>query len=260
PRLAFRGTLSPLPTDSLYVEAAALDLDEVFTFIGLRDLFGGRLDAELGIAGVLGQPVVIGEAAIERFTFAGRRAGEVALASRYVPGTDAVAVDLPHTPDSVSVRNDLRASGTVRIPGRTEDGTRDPGALHIGLDIDRLDLFIFDWLFPTVVADASGYATGTGRITGVPRVPLFDAALDVYEGSVRVPDFGLVIGAEGRVRVDREGFHLRNVFLTDKAGGQGLVRGDILFNDYRFFSLDLAADLAEMEIVDVPDSRDLPFY
>src|SRR5690606_6550160 len=72
--------------------------------------------------------------------------------------------------------------------------------------------------------------------------------------------FGLVIGAEGRVRVDREGFHLRNVFLTDKAGGQGLVRGDILFNDYRFFSLDLAADLAEMEIVDVPDSRDLPFY
>jgi translocation and assembly module TamB len=260
PRLAFRGTLSPLPSDSLHVEATALDLDEVFTFVGLRDFFGGRLDAELDVAAVFGQPVVVGEAAIERFTFAGRRAGEIALSSRYVPGTDAVAVDLRLTPDSVSVRNDLRASGTVRFPGRTDDGARDPGALDLALDIDRLDLFVFDWLFPAILADASGYATGTGRITGVPRVPLFDADLDVFDGFVRVPDFGLAIGAEGRVLVDREGFHLRNVLLTDKAGGQGLVRGDVLFNDYRFFSLDLAADLAEMEIVDVPDSRDLPFY
>jgi hypothetical protein len=262
PRLALRGAVSPLASDSLYVEASALDLDEVFSLLGLRDLFGGRLDAELAVASVLGQPVVVGEAAVDRFTFAGRRAGEIALSSRYVPGTDAVAVDLRLLPDgdSLSVENDLRATGTVRFPGRAEDGTRDPGALNLALDIDRLDLFVFDWLFPAVIDDAGGYATGTGRITGVPRVPLFDADLRVRDGRFRVPAFGLALEAEGRVTIDREGFHIRNALLADKSGGQGLVRGDVLFNDYRFFSLDLTADLAEMEIIDVPSSRDLPFY
>jgi hypothetical protein len=262
PRLGVYGAISPLASDSLYVEASALDLDEVFSLLGLRNLFGGRLDAELAVAGVLRQPVVVGEASVDRFTFAGRRAGQIALDSRYVPGTDAVAVDLRLMPDgdSLSVVNDLRATGTVRFPGTTAEGTRDPGALDLGLDIDRLDLFIFDWLFPAIIDEAGGYATGTGRITGVPRVPLFDADLRVRDGRFRVPDFNLALEAEGRVTVDREGFHIRSAQLTDKAGGQGLVRGDVLFNDYRFFSFDLTADLAEMEIIDVPSSRDLPFY
>src|SRR5690606_39035955 len=103
-------------------------------------------------------------------------------------------------------------------------------------------------------------ATGTGRVSGIPRVPLFDADLRVHDGHVRIPDFGLRLAAEGRVTVDREGFHLHNILLEDKSGGQGLVRGHILFNDYRYFSFDLAADLAELEVIDVPASRDLPFY
>jgi len=262
PRLALSGTLSGLDSDSLHVDAEALDLNEVFTVIGLRDLFGGRFDAEFAVASVLRQPVVVGAGHIEQFTFAGRRAGRIDLDSRYVPGTDAVAVNLHLMPDGdpASVVNDLRAAGTVRFPGTADDGTRDRGALDLALTIDRLDLFIFDWLFPSIVDDAGGFATGTGQITGVPRVPLFDANLRIREGRFRVPDFGLALEAEGRVTVDREGFHIRNAQLSDKSGGQGLVRGDILFNDYRFFSFDLAADLAEMEIIDVPESRDLPFY
>ena len=262
PRLALDGVLSPLPGDSLFVDANALDLDEVFTLVGLRQLFGGRLDASFAVSGALGQPTVEGVAAVEEFAFAGRRAGRIDVSSRVLPEREGLAVDLHLMPDGDprAVVNDLRATGTVRLPGIADDGTRDRGALDLGLDIDRLDLFIFDWLFPSIIADARGYATGTGRISGVPRVPLFDADLRVRDGRFRVPDFGLALEAEGRVTVDREGFHIRNAQLADKSGGQGLVRGDILFNDYRFFSFDLAADLAELEIIDVPDSRDLPFY
>ncbi len=262
PRLAFDGVLSTLDTDSLHVDAEALDLSELFGLIGKGELFGGRLDAELAVVSALRQPAIVGAATIDRFVFAGRRAGQITLTSQYVPGGDGVAVDLHLMPDgdSLSVVNDLRASGTVRLPGTRDDGSRDPGALDLALDLDRLDLFVFDWLFPSIIDDAGGYAAGTGRITGVPRVPLFDANLRIHDGTFRVPDFGLQLAAEGRVTVDREGFHIRNAHLTDKGGGQGLVRGDILFNDYRFFSFDLAADLAELEIIDVPDSRDLPFY
>ncbi len=262
PRLTLNGTLSTLDSDSLYIDATALDLAEISSVLGPKLRFGGRLDAELAVASVLRRPAVIGNTTVEAFSFDGRRAGFVDLESRYAPGTDGVAVDLRLRPDgdSLSLINDLGATGIVRFPGTADDGTRDPGALDLTLDIDRLDLFIFDWLFPAIIDDAGGYATGTGRITGIPRVPYFDADLQIREGTFRVPDFGLQLTAEGRLTVDREGFHIRNAQIADKSGGQGLVRGDILFNDYRFFSFDLAADLAEMEIIDVPESRDLPFY
>ncbi len=264
PRLALYGTLSTRDTDSLHVDATALDLGELSAVLGPRLRFGGRLDAEVAVARVLRQPTVVGTATAEAFAFAGRRVGRVDLTSRYVPGvsgvTDGVTVDLRLRPDSVSLANDLGITGTVRFPGTTDSGARDPGALDLALDLDRLDLFVFDWLFPAIVSGTTGYAAGTGRITGTPRVPYFEADLAVREGAFRVPAFGLALQAEGRVTVDREGFHLRSVQLTDKAGGLGLVRGDVLFNDYRYFSLDLAADLAEVEIIDVPQSRDLPFY
>lgn len=261
-RLVLAGTLSARPEDTLAVRAEALDVNEVLTLIGLDDLFDGRLEAELAVAAALGQPIVVGEAAIARFAFAGRRAGKVALTSRFVPGSDAVAVELRLRPDGhpASTENDLRAGGTIRFPGRDARGRPTPGALDLALDLRRVDLFLFDWLFPDIVAGSGGYATGTGRVTGTPRVPLFEADLRVREGHTRIPDFGLALALEGRVTVDREGFHLHNVLLEDKAGGQGLVRGHILFNDYRYFSFDLAADLAEIEVIDVPASRDLPFY
>ncbi len=265
PRLALSGTLSALESDTLFVDASALDLGEVSAVLGPRLRFGGRLDAALAVASALRQPTVVGGATVEAFAFAGRRVGFVSLESRYL-GRDEVAVALRLRPDGdpASLANDLSAAGTVRFPGIADDGTRDPGALDLALDLGRLDLFLFDWLFPAIIDGAAGYAAGTGRITGPPRAPLFDADLRVRDATFRVPAFGLALAAEGRVTVDREGFHIRGAQLTDKAGGQGLVRGDVLFNDYRFFSLDLAADLAEMEIIDVPQSsaqaRNLPFY
>ncbi len=263
-RLALSGPASALPTDTLRVEAEALDLAEVLGLLGLRLPFGGEAAADLAVTGALGSPAILGDARVEAFTVWGERAGRVVARSEIVPGRDGFAVDLRLEPesDTAAVRNDGRLAGTVRLPGRRPDGSRDVGRLDLAADLDRLDLFLFDHLFPAILDRTTGGAAGSGTITGDWRTPVFEGSFTTADARTTVPAFGLALGAEGRVTVDREGFHLRGVQVEDADGGVALVRGDVLFNRYRFFSLDLAADLAEFEVMDVERERagGLPFY
>ncbi|MEL6443531.1 MAG: translocation/assembly module TamB domain-containing protein [Bacteroidota bacterium] len=266
-RLTLTGAFSPARTDTAYVTASGLDLAEVLRFVGLSRPFGGRVDGDVAIPSALGQPELAGDLRIAPFLFDGRPAGVIDLRSRFRPGTTDLAVDLtlaPNPDGTTDARrvptNDFDITGTLRLPGRADDGTRTRGAYDLDATFRKLDLFFFDWLFPRILDRAAGVGTGTGRITGALTRPLFEADLDVRDASFRVPGFNLAIGLDGEVDVDEEGIHLREVRLTDQTGGTGRAQGSILFNDYRFWSFDLEGALREMQIINVAESDALPFY
>ncbi|NNF59183.1 MAG: hypothetical protein HKN04_13190 [Rhodothermaceae bacterium] len=272
-RIAFRGRISTSTADTLYADVEGVDLREVATAQNLAwrgAYLGGALDASLAIVNVLRRPELSGRAIVPHLLLGDRLLGRLDATSRFVPGGEAVAVDLrlerphatPPVPDSLRVEeNELRVAGRVRFPGRNDDGTRDSGLLGLTLAVDRADLFFLDLLFPSVVRQAEGAARGFGQITGDFSTPLFQANLIADEVAATIPRFGLALGGDGRVQVDQRGIHLHDVALTDKAGGTAHIDGSILFNDYRFFSLDLQATLDAVEVVDVPTGDSgLPFY
>ncbi|MEM8560284.1 MAG: translocation/assembly module TamB domain-containing protein, partial [Bacteroidota bacterium] len=244
-------------------------LAEVLRVVGLSRPFGGQLNGDVAIPAALGQPELEGDLRIAPFLFDGRPAGEITIASRFRPGTTDLGVDLtlaPNPDDLVAPdarrlpTNDFDITGTIRLPGRADDGTRTRGAYDLDAEFRRLDLFFFDWLFRRILDRADGVATGAARITGTLTRPLFEADLAISDGSFRVPKFNLAIGIEGDVTVDTEGIHLQEALLSDRSGGSGRVQGSILFNDYRFWSFDLAGALRQMQIIDVAQSDALPFY
>ena len=266
-RLTLSGTLSPAPSDSLVVQAEALELSEVLGALNIRTPLGGRLDGRAAISGVLAKPEVGGRVVLDPLLFDGRPAGQAVLESQILGGEAGLGVDLRVVPLPQpmvllpgAAQNDLRITGEMRLPARRPDGSRDPGRLALNIDADRLDLFFFDWLFPSILSNARGAASGTGRIQGTFSYPVFLAGLDVSNGRFDVPAFGLTLGAEGRVEVDGDGIHVREAVLDDGAGGRGSVAGSVLFNRYRYFSLDLDGRLDRMQVIDVPASDDLPFY
>ncbi len=53
---------------------------------------------------------------------------------------------------------------------------------------------------------------------------------------------------------------LDDVDGTDNTGGRAHVTGQIAFNAYRYVSLDLAARVDDLKLLDVPTSNDLAFY
>ena len=266
-RLTFSGVLSPAPADSLIVEAEALELGEVLGALNVRTPLGGLLHGRAAVAGVLAEPAIGGRARLDPLLFAGRPAGVAVLESQILGGEAGLGVDLHVSPLPAerlarpgAAENDLRISGQMRLPARQPDGQRDPGRLALDVDAERLDLFFFDWLFPSILGNAEGAASGTGRIQGTFAYPIFLAGLDVAAGQFDVPAFGLTLGVDGRVEVDGDGIHVRRARLSDGSGGSGQIAGSVLFNSYRYFSLDLAGRLSQMQVIDVPASDDLPFY
>jgi hypothetical protein len=82
----------------------------------------------------------------------------------------------------------------------------------------------------------------------------------VAESDFRVPRFNLDYSISGPVSVDEVGIHVPAAVVVDPTGGSAVLSGDILFNDYRFFSLDLSGSLSGLQIMDVASTDDLPFF
>ncbi len=271
-RLEFSGVLSTAPTDSVFVDVYRVDLGRLARLGSIRPLRsepGGVLNGRLAISNLLRRPEVSGSVGVPRLMLGNRLLGQLDVTSSLSAARDGVEIDLRLSPpDSTKSiergilleRNDLSIAGNVRFPGRDDAGARDAGSFDLTVDARKADMFFFDLIFPQLLADTRGYAFGDGSISGDFSFPEFSANMSLAYGSTTIPEFGLQFGLTGDVQIDRDGIHLADANLTDKGGGTANIGGSILFNDYRFFSLDLNAALNNVEIIDVPSSSTLPFY
>jgi hypothetical protein len=165
---------------------------------------------------------------------------------------------VPEGPRSVE-ENRLSVRGRVRLPGWAEAPAAPTDPLDLTVDVQRADLFFFKYIFDQNLARARGYTAGNIHIGGRFRRPVFDADLTIEDARFTLPQFGLAYTASGPVEVDRRGIHTSGLTVTDD-GGTATIDGSVLFNDYRFFSFDLSAQLDELTIIDVTDAEDLAFY
>lgn len=265
--LQIAGTLSSAAEDTLFVRAEDLLMQHVGRMIGAGNDLGGRLDGRLAFTGLNRRPELTGRVDIQPLSYRDRHLGRLSISSRYIPGSPNVGLSVALSPtlpeDSMlrTERNNLSMNGTFRLPrfGSAFDA-QDAGALDLEVRAERADAFFFDYLFRDLVADVTGYLEGSGHIGGDFDAPIFDADLTVRDGRFRIPEFGLSYGVAGPVTVDRRGIHLGELRLTDAENGRAVVGGSILFNDYRFFSFDLRGELDDVLIMNVQQSRDLPFY
>jgi hypothetical protein len=273
--LRVNGAISSVPTDTLHADMSDVLLYPVGELASLPHPLGGRVNGRIGLTGGWTQPQVRSNFRVHRLSYDRRVLGNLHLQSRLTPQSPDLRVDadLSPAPNSVSSlqgpdlipagpatveENQLQAEGRVRLPGW---GASPPSSdqLDLTVDVQRADLFFFKYIFDENIARASGYTAGRIHVGGQFRHPIFDAELGIHDGRFTLPDFGLTYTANGPVRVDRTGIHLQDLSVQDDAGS-AVVRGSILFNEYRYFSFDLSADLDEITIIDVADAEDLAFY
>ncbi len=263
-RLEFDGTYSANPTDTLHVVSENIELEQLSEFLALRNPIGGTVNGRAVVTKQDNLPVVSGDASITTLSLGPRVLGDLELNADLLPGTSNVSMNasLHPIPDSASVvlgkivvNNRLRASGTVGFA----DARLGP-ALDLDVKVDRADLFFFEYIFPHTIEGVHGLVEGTGTITGNWFDPRFDASLRIVDGSFSVPDFNLAYTIEGGVSVDDRGVHIGAGQLVDNSGGSATIGGSVLFNDFKFFSLDLEALLSDLQVMNVDQSEDLPFF
>lgn len=264
-RFMMRGIASAQATDTL-----ALDFDRVALrpLVGLtrfRRAVGGQLDADIDIAAALGRREIAGSLHAQTLSLDDVVLGDLSARADFDPARDAIAVSLGLTPPALDIRPDtpgralittsrLKASGTVTP---TSSGT----ALGLRVDAPDLDLGLLTLLFPTVIGEVDGFAQASGTIGGRLGKPSFDISLRGDARSLTIPRFGLEYALAAEVDiVGEEGLRFRSARLTDPRGGTGEIDGWLRFNDYRYFSFDLAGRLDRMTVMNKDRPGDLAFY
>ncbi len=256
------GTLSSVPTDSLHISAGKVQMEELSAFLGIRKRIGGMLNTELVLTGGLAQPQFAGFLELTRASFEDHTVGNLYVESRLVAGTPEVGVDIRISPlDSLSspldVANDLRFHGTMRLPSSS---ARDDGRLDLQADLERVDLFFFEYIFNTALSDVAGFATGDGTIRGTFKRPVFQINAGILDGTFSIPKTGLSYRMDGDVRIDADAIHVLRADVRESTGGSGRITGRLDFNEYREFTLDLGGDIRNLQIIGVGANSDMPFY
>ncbi|MEM6335299.1 MAG: translocation/assembly module TamB domain-containing protein, partial [Bacteroidota bacterium] len=260
--LTLSGTLSERPADTLSAQITNVRLSEWAALKDLERPVRGIVDAQLAFTGGFNTPISVGTIRVDSLQYDRYDLGQLVVQSSY-NAADAgririnAQLDQPAPTDSARtiLDNEVRVAGTVRLPGLAEDRISD---LDLTVEAERVDPFFFDYLF-RAVSGTKGVLSGQVRMSGPFDNPAFEGAF-ALDGQFDLPAFGLQYAAEGNVDVQPDGLTLRDVQLSDGAGGTGEVDGRILFNDYRFFSFDLDGRLNELLVIDIEDAEDLLFY
>jgi len=275
--IGLSGTLSSAPTDTLTVDMSNVLLYPAGELAALPRALGGTLNGSVALTGGLDQPQIASSLQVRRLSFDRRLLGNLEVRSRLSPDSPDLLVDATLSPGAASLdstdgpplvpdglraieENRLSLHGRVRLPGRTEtsSATEEP-PLDLTAEIERADLFFFKYIFDENLATARGYTAGTVHMGGAFRRPIFEADLAIENARFTLPQFGLAYSASGPITVDRRGIHLQALTVTDD-GGSATLDGSVLFNDYRYFSFDLSAELDEITIIDVNRAGSLAFY
>ncbi|MFB6248927.1 MAG: translocation/assembly module TamB domain-containing protein [Salinibacter sp.] len=274
--IRLHGAVSAWASDTLYAETSDVLLYPVGELAALPRPLGGTLNGTVALTGGWSRPQVQSTLQVRRLSFDRRLLGDLRVRTRLTPNRPDLLVDAVLTPGPSSLaavegpnlvpegprsveENQLSVEGRVRLPGWGETPSAQTDQLDLSVDVQRADLFFFKYIFDQNLAQARGYTTGDIHVGGRFRRPIFDAELTIENGRFTLPQFGLDYTASGPVRVDRKGIHTPGLSVTDN-GGSATIQGSVLFNDYRYFSFDLSAQLDELTIIDVANARDLAFY
>ncbi|MFW5972425.1 MAG: translocation/assembly module TamB domain-containing protein [Bacteroidota bacterium] len=272
--IRFDGALSRDSRDTLSAFVENVRIGDFSDMLQLRDPLGGVVHGHVSLTGLFDQPEVTGNLEVDRLVYAGTPIGRVTARSQYVPGQPDIALNVaiqPLSHDEAAVpheripagetANTIAIDGTFRLPTPGPDRRlTDPGRLDLTVHAYHADAFFFKHIFRVLIDEAGGVLRGDGSITGDFRRPVFNAELALTEGRVRIPRFDLAYDIDGTVTVDSSAIRLSNMLVRDATGGRAHVDGDILFNQYRYFSFDLRGELDRLQFMNVLASSDLGFY
>ncbi len=258
-RIRVSGLLSRNSGRHASAELEGLNLAELSRVLNSRRTLGGYLDGTVQWSDETGWT---GHATVDTLSLGGRAVGRLTAHSHLNPGMPDVDVDAAIHPLrqgatlSPDVKdNDIVITGTMRPKTKADDGN-----LNLAVDVGRLDAFFLEEIIPSIDG-VEGSFTGSGTVTGTLQYPIFEASLDLADARFKVPSYNLAFEADGSVSVDEQGIHIKGLAITDSTGGSAAVDGTLLFNNYQYFSFDVAGRLEELQIMNVSAfTRDQSWY
>lgn len=149
--------------------------------------------------------------------------------------------------------NDALMASAILNPSRK--------ALDSSIALEKYPIDFVQPLFPTVFSKLKGWLSGQFFVGG----PLKE--LDFSSRDARIDDGALTVAfthaaytAAGEIRMDNEGIHLDGLEAIDRKGAKALASGGLKWDRGKAMMLDMAFDVENFELMNIPHNSDNLFY
>ncbi len=150
----------------------------------------------------------------------------------------------------------LSAIGDINVSG-------DDPTIDLEVNLNKLNLGIFNPLGADVLTDIRGTATGRAFVNGNYKNPDFAGSLKLNKAGLRIPYLNVDIDFKDQAKVDltKQQFVFENIEIVDtKYNTRGILDGIISHRNFSKWFLDLSLNSNRMLVLDTKGDEDALYY
>lgn len=227
-KLTIDGSASAAPTDTVKLVLADMDLDYIFSTLGINYVtFGGRATGDFYASELFSKAPILytPRLNVKGLTYNGGLLGDANIRSWWIPEQKEVAI-----------LADIKEQGShvASIDGGIWTG-RD--SLSFGLDANKVNIKFLQPFMQAFTSDVNGRASGKALLYGTFKDINLRGRLFADTISMKVDFTNTTYGGSDSVIIDPGIIHINNFTLRDKYGNTALLNGFVghnYFHEPRF--------------------------
>lgn len=249
-RISAFGMVGKDMDDELLVTMKAMDLGYADSLgLDLPYSLAGRVDADIRIGGLLGEPVVSAQSAVTGFMLDNTEIGDLKISSAYRKEERIL---------DVTAALSRRGFEITEFKGIYDPYSDTP--LSGTLYLDGFDLDLLNFLGLKDVDTFSGSAEGEIKVSGALTDPKFDGFIDFDKARFRVDYLNVFFEYSDRVRVEEDWFGIDYKPLSDGEGNLGYVVASAFHDGFSDWSYDISADVEDFLVLNTDRTMNDLFF
>jgi hypothetical protein len=244
--LSLNGELSTNPSDALDLEVNDFDIENLLPFINV-DL-KGTATGTMRVQNFFQSPLYASNLHVADFYYKKSLVGTVTTSALWDEEKERLNLE---TAVFRNMEEILKASGYF-TPGRGNQGLDMKGVMQ------NADLGMFLGMTGDVFSEMKGKADGSFTVTGSPKKPIFNGAIAISNGSLKVAISGTTLYFDDKILLTDRGFELPQAGVEVKDapnGNTARLYGSVFYRSVPGFGVDLRADLngrSGFKLMDIP--------
>jgi len=243
------GTISEDPADILKIQFSELDISAFNVFTGKKKIeLGGFLSGEASVSDPMNRPLFLSDLGISDFVVNNEELG-AGVIHAFWNNTDR-KIELKVE----TVRDENKQ---LQINGDYYPGT---DKLDFTMDIDMLNVNLFEPFLSMLMSDLKGFGSGRLRLNGSLKNPDLNGNVKLQKASLMVNYLFTRYYLTNDVRIVNNNVIIKDFEIFDEKGNKAVAQGTIFTNNLKNISLDLRLSATNFTFLNTTEKDNDLFY
>jgi len=221
-RMAVNGEISKDPRDTLEMDFSDINLDYVNLFFPKGNLqFDGIINGKAKFANLYKEPTFHSDLAVDTLLINSNKIGNTRITSNWINNKKEIGLNI------LSQRGDLK---TLDINGEYSPSNQ---RLRFDINLDKIRMAILNPILQKSFSDFNGALSGYLKLSGTLNNPTFNGRLLSHKTSFLIDYLKTRYNFTSNLDVTDNQINFNNITVTDEAGNQADVNGNIHFHSFR---------------------------